>query len=190
MIGFVSTPSLRSTRMTVKPSCGIVFSVCAGFDQSQIERTSVLQPTVKLWEALSARVDECEYHNLLVSEPGRMYISAAKHDDSILRGTYIPFVIHFFVPVMIQCFPSSVFVAVVCNPNTSLPANASDIYTNTRSAPILTHSPPKHQIPLTAKHINFFPPSTSGTTRAFSSGAPKLRTGGRPMTMPALMPSP
>lgn len=48
-----------------------------------------------------------------------------------MQETHVPFVIHFLVPVMIQCLPSSVFVAVVCNPNTSLPANASEIYTDT-----------------------------------------------------------
>lgn len=82
--------------------------------------------------------------------------------------TYVAFVIHFFVPLMIQCFPSSVFFAVVLRPCTSLPANASEM----------------------AKEINFLPDNTSSETRLRSSGLAKLRTGGKPMTTPPLRPSP
>lgn len=98
--------------------------------------------------------------------------------------THVPLVIHFLVPVVLQVswayveqqtkslpliihsLPSSLFVAVVCSPITSLPAWASDI----------------------AKHMNFLPSSTSGTTLAFSSSLPKLRTGGSPMTLPPRSP--
>lgn len=41
--------------------------------------------------------------------------------------TYCPFVIHFFVPLIIHSFPSSLFTADVCIPITSLPAWASEI---------------------------------------------------------------
>lgn len=70
------------------------------------------------------------------------------------------------VPLMIQCLPSSLFLAVVWRPITSLPAKASEM----------------------ARQINFLPAKTSGTMRAFNSGEPKLSTGGRPMTAPELKP--
>ena len=60
----------------------------------------------------------------------------------------MPFVIHFFVPVMTHSSPSR--SAYVCSPPTSLPAKAS----------------------LIARQMNFLPPSTSGTTLACSSGDP------------------
>lgn len=86
---------------------------------------------------------------------------------TILGHTHAPLVIHFLVPLTIQCFPSAVFVAVVCKPETSDPAKASD----------------------TARQINFFPESTSSTTRSLSAGFAKFITGGRPITQPPCKPS-
>lgn len=71
-----------------------------------------------------------------------------------------------YVPLIIQCLPSSVLTAVVCKPMTSLPAKASEI----------------------ARQINFFPERTSGTMRALSSSLPKFKTGGSPITFPPRRP--
>ena len=70
------------------------------------------------------------------------------------------------VPLIIQCFPSAVFLAVVLRPDTSLPAKASEI----------------------AKHISFSPDKTSGMTLSLIAGLPKFKIGGRPMTDPAINP--
>ena len=70
------------------------------------------------------------------------------------------------VPLIIQCFPSAVFFAVVLRPDTSLPAKASEI----------------------AKQISFSPDNTSGITFALIAGLPKFKTGGRPMTDPDIIP--
>jgi hypothetical protein len=85
----------------------------------------------------------------------------------------VPFVIHFFVPEMIQSSPSR--TAVVCRPATSLPAHGSG-----RSTSVEASSAPA-KASLMARQMNFLPAKTSGRTRACSSGVPKLRTGGMPM---------
>lgn len=87
----------------------------------------------------------------------------------------------FLDPLIVQYFPSSDLTAVVLHRFES--ENNGESFTSHK-----THRMPVTSLPANASEIasemNFLPARTSGTTLAFISAEPKLRTGGRPMTIP------
>lgn len=129
--------------------------------------TSVWQATVKLRRTL----DKCfakQGCNSLICEPRTPPLVNTIVVNLInAHATHVPLVIHFFVPLMIQCLPSGVLIARVRIPETSLPENAS----------------------VTARHKIFFPESASGMTLALRAGEPKWTIGGRPMSVPLSRPA-
>ena len=152
---------------------------------AQLMLTSVLQPTVKLEQGQICNLG-CENTNSWLTS-GRSWNGRLFSSEREIHKTLLTF--HWWsifsyqdaqmswlcqpmqkaatdVPLIIQCFPSFVFLAIVLRPETSLPAKAS----------------------VMAKQISFLPDNTSGMTFSLIAGLPKFKTGGRPITDPAINP--